>query len=190
MTETATGGITSGGPICPNCRAALREHLRRERIAAPLPEVGEPQPSVTVTYCGSCGWTLAVVAPPFMPGGGPRPPGSIGVAPGRRAAVGDPPEPGTREGQFQLRCRELVGEIQALGFTPGGWIALINELGALGAARHVLAGRHVLPVTRWLIEQGHLELTMEHEIGEARWSALFNDEERTTAARRLGSSGS
>jgi hypothetical protein len=43
----------------------------------------------------------------------------------------------------------------------------------------------VLPVTHWLVDQHHPELTMEAAIGDARWSGLFSDEERAEAARRL-----
>jgi hypothetical protein len=99
--------------------------------------------------------------------------------------VPDPQDPESLEGRFQLRCRELIGEIQDAGFMPGGWIGLIMNLGATGAARDLLSSGRILPVTRWLLAQGRRELTMEHEIISEEWEAIFSDGERAEAERRL-----
>ena len=131
---------------------------------------------MAITYCGSCGWTLAVTpAPPWRP--------VIGMRAGREVA--DPEDPSTPAGQFQVRCRELIVEIIAAGFTPGVWIELINAMGAVGAAKHLLSIGRVLPVTPWLVERGRPELTMEHEMTQDRWGELFTDDERAEATRRL-----
>jgi hypothetical protein len=66
---------------------------------------------------------------------------------------------------------------------------MINSLGAAGAARKLLAGHHMLVVTPWLVRRGRPELTLEHEIGQPRWSGLFTDEERAEAARRQARAG-
>jgi hypothetical protein len=170
------GAGTVDGPICPDCRRPLRETLRNETV----PAVGAPESRFTpisVTFCGSCGWTLAATqGPPTpMPGFGMTSP----------PEVVDPEDPSTLEGKFQLRCRELVNETMTAGFLPGGWIGQINSKGAVGAAQHLLSTGRVLPVTRWLVEQGRPELTMEHEVTEPRWEDLFTDEDRAEAARRL-----
>lgn len=58
--------------------------------------------------------------------------------------VAAPADERTPEGQFQLRCRELIGEIRSLGFEPNVWVAMINDLGAAAAARKLLADHHQL----------------------------------------------
>jgi hypothetical protein len=110
---------------------------------------------------------------------------SVGASP----EVADPEDPSTIAGQFQVRCRELIVAIIAAGFTPGVWIALINTMGAVEAAKHLLAIGRVLPVTPWLVERGRPELTMEHEIHQTRWAEIFTEDERADAARRLAGPG-
>ena len=171
------GASPIGGPICPNCRQPLRETLRSEQVAAVGTQEAARTPT-SVAYCGSCGWTLAVTpAPPFRPSFGVR--GSPEVA--------DPQDASTLAGQFQLRCRELIVETITAGFTPGVWIELINTMGAVEAAKHLLSRGQVLPVTPWLVGRGRPELTMEHEITQTRWAEVFTDDDRAEATRRLAS---
>jgi hypothetical protein len=168
------------GPICPNCRASLRDSLRHERLVARDPSDGGPLRATVVTFCGACGFTLDVTT-------------------ARRAfqdannadhdEIVDPRNETSPGGQFQLRCRELVHEIEALGFAPHGWIDLVNRMGAAEAAKHLLAANRSLPVTHWLVDQGHAELTMEHEVADPRWNELFNDEARAAASRLLANAG-
>jgi hypothetical protein len=103
--------------------------------------------------------------------------------------VADPEDATTVAGRFQVRCRELIVEIIAAGFTPGVWIELINTMGAVEAAKHLLSIGRVLPVTPWLVEHGRPELTMEHEINQADWAEIFTEDERANAARRLAGAG-
>lgn len=160
---------TVQGPLCASCRQPLRETLRVQTIDALLEGQG-PSPRVEVTYCGACRSALS-------------------AAPQRRAPeplrVPDPPEPQSVEGRFQVRCRELIEQIQNAGFTPGGWIGLITRHGAVGAARELLSTGRILPVTRWLLEQGQPDLTMEREITRQEWSTVFDDADRAEAERRL-----
>ena len=173
------GASPVGGPICPNCRQPLRETLRSEQVAA-VATTDNPRAPMSVTYCGSCGWTLAVNPAPRL-----RP--TMGIAPSPEVA--NPEDASTLAGQFQVRCRELIAEIMAAGFTPGVWIELINTMGAVEAAKHLLSIGRVLPVTPWLVEHGRPELTMEHEITQTRWAEIFTDHERAYAAHRLASAG-
>jgi hypothetical protein len=101
--------------------------------------------------------------------------------------VATPSDETSLEGQFQLRCRDLISEIRALGFDPFVWVGLINDLGAAGAAKRILADYEVLPVTQWLVGQGLPELTLEREIDQPRWADLFDERDRLEAARRLAS---
>jgi len=103
--------------------------------------------------------------------------------------VAEPEDGTTIEGQFQLRCRDLITEIRSLGFIPVGWIGLINRVGAAACAAQLLADRRILPVTHWLVDQGHLELTLEREIEQPRWADLFTDADREEARWRLTIAG-
>jgi hypothetical protein len=103
--------------------------------------------------------------------------------------VAMPADESTLEGQFQIRCRDLITEIRTLGFDPWLWVGLINDLGAVGAAKAILVDYEVLPVTRWLVDRRHPELTLEREIEQLRWADLFDDSDRSEAVRRLESAG-
>ena len=175
-----TDASSPGGPTCPNCRQPLRVHLRQERLAPGGTSEHEAPSPVLITYCGNCGWTLSAVPGPtwISSSGDPE-----------SAEVADPEDATTLEGQFQLRCRDLVTEIRALGFSPVGWIGLINRVGAARCAAQLLADRRILPVTHWLVDQGHQELTLEHEIEQPRWADLFNDDDREGARWRLTIAG-
>jgi hypothetical protein len=164
--DQAISDSPARGPLCPNCREPLRSNLRQEQV---IPEGGT---AVAVTYCGACGRTLDC-APASTRG------------PMRFQQVAAPADEQTPEGQFQLRCRELIGEIRSLGFEPNVWVAMINDLGAAAAARKLLADHHQLAVTPWLVRRGRPELTLEYEIGQPGWAGLFTDAERDEAARRL-----
>ncbi len=155
--------------MCPSCRQPLRETLRVETLEAISNSHGAA-PRVEVTFCGACGAALSAVPPPPVP----EPP-----------RVPDPKDPTSLEGRFQLRCRELIEEIEREGFMPGGWIGLIVRHGAVGAARELLSRGLILPVTRWLLERGRPELTMEREITREQWAPIFDDKERAEAERRL-----
>jgi hypothetical protein len=157
------------GPLCTSCRRPLRETLRIETVEAIAGGQGAA-PLVEVTYCGACGATLSAVQAPRRP---------------EPLRVPDPQDPESLEGRFQLRCRELIGEIQRAGFTPGGWIGLISRHGAAGAAHELLSTGRVLPVTPWLVRQGRPELTMEREVTCQEWADIFDDTERAEAERRL-----
>jgi hypothetical protein len=157
------------GPLCTRCRRPLRETLRVATLEAVDAGQGAA-PRVQVTFCGACGTTLSAVPRPQPP----EPP-----------RVPDPPDPESLEGRFQLRCRELIEEIQQVGFMPGGWIGLITDRGAVGAARELLLTGRILPVTRWLLDQGRPDLTMETEMTRAEWAGIFDDAERADAEHRL-----
>ncbi len=181
MTEDkAPGDGSSRGPICPDCKQPIRGKLRQEQIVPRGAADREPVVPVTVTYCGNCGLTLDLASGLFGAGGAVKP----------YEKVAAPADELTLDGQFQLRCRELIAEMRSLGFDPFVWVAWINSLGAAGAARKLLADHHDLAATPWLVSHGRPDLTMEHEIGEPRWTGIFTDEERAEAAHRLARAGS
>jgi hypothetical protein len=178
--ENAVGNGSSRGPVCPHCREPLRGNLRQEHLTPRETTGPGPGLAMTLTYCGPCGWTLHLT--PAVTGV----PAGPGLVPEEVAA---PADEQTLEGQFQLRCRELIGEIRSLGFNPNVWVAMINSLGAVGAAKKLLADHHVLVATPWLVRRDRPDLTLEHAIGQPRWAGLFTDEERAEAARRLARAG-
>jgi hypothetical protein len=132
---------------------------------------------VTIVYCHACGWMLDV-APA-------RPRASTAFGLGGVEEVGAPAVEESLEGEFQMRCRDMVNETRSLGFNPNVWVSMINTTGATDTARKLLADHHVLVATPWLVERGHAELTVEFEIGQPKWGELFTEEERSEAARRL-----
>jgi hypothetical protein len=179
--ENSTGESSSAGPTCPNCRQPLRANLRQERVSPQGTTDSGPELVMAVTYCGSCGWTLHLApARALLPAGN----GSV-----QREEVAAPADEEALDGQFQLRCRELISETRSLGFDPNVWVPMINSLGAAGAAKQLLADHQRLVATPWLVRRGRPELTLEHEIGQPRWAELFTDDERAEAARRLRGAG-
>ena len=162
------------GPLCPGCRKPLRANLRTEHLDAEGPSADGGPARVLVVYCRSCGLTLHLDILQ------PRQTGISG-----RAAVVEPADPDTLDGRFQIRCRDLITQIREIGFEPNVWVDMINELGATGAAKTLLATKKRLVATPWLIGRDRSDLTLEHEILELRWADLFDDDERAEAARRL-----
>jgi len=165
--------------MCPNCRESLREGLRQERLTPSQGGDSAPSTSVIVVYCASCGWILDVSRTPV---------GRIsafGAVPPGLEEVQAPESEESLEGQFQVRCRDLIAETRTLGFNPNVWVDMINHLGAVEAAKKLLADNHVLVATPWLVMRGRDDLTLEHEIGLPRWAELFTDEDRAEAANRL-----
>jgi hypothetical protein len=165
-------GDQSQWPICPGCGAPLRGNLQFGRLDAQDVSKAGSITRVSAIYCGSCGVCLQIDPLRFIQASG-------GVA------IADPADPSTLDGLFQLRCRDLVEEIRSLGFDPFVWVDMINDLGATAAAKRIVAARIHLVATRWLIEAGRPELTLEHEMTDLRWADLFDDEVRSEAARRL-----
>jgi hypothetical protein len=165
----------SRGPICPNCHQPLRGNLRGERLDVRAAPGAGAHAGIGFIYCGACGWPLHSEAH--------NPPLAAGARGATKVAV--PADATTLEGQFQLRCRDLISQIRALGFDPFVWVGLINDLGAVGAAKTILADYEVLPVTRWLVARDLPDLTLEREIEQLRWAELFSEAERVEAVRRL-----
>lgn len=183
MTEDTPTGETAPGPICPNCRVSLRNLLRRERITPTTS--GDPVPPlpVALVFCGSCGWTLDVAPLPIG-----MPSGFAPDRPGMEEVVA-PTNEESLQGQFQMRCRDLITQTRELGFNPNVWVDMVNRIGALETAKKLLADHHVLVATPWLVSRGRADLTIEHEIGLTRWTELFSDEDRAEAADRLSAAG-
>lgn len=90
---------------------------------------------------------------------------------------------------FAVACVAAIGEVQRLGFMPGGWIGLIDQLGAAEAARQLLRRDPALPVFHFLVGIGRPELCVEGMVVQPKWASLFNDAERKIARTRLQMAG-
>jgi hypothetical protein len=174
---SAGGPVGPAGPVCPGCRRPLRGQLAQELITAQDPAAPGTERRMAVTYCGHCGIALSLVPAGIASG--------INFAAPAPQKVSRPADEQTLDGRFQLRCQQLVGQIRSLGLDPHVWVDMINDLGAAGAARKLLADHHILVATRWLVLQGRPELTLEHEVTEPVWHGLFTDDERASAAAQL-----
>jgi hypothetical protein len=92
------------------------------------------------------------------------------------------------ERQFEEEVRRAIQECRALGYVPRLFMQMVGELGAVEAARRLLAP----PVERCsdgftrLWELKRLDLTVEYlSTADARFAELFSDAERTIACERL-----
>ncbi len=70
-------------------------------------------------------------------------------------------------------------------YRPTYFIQMVHERGGLGAARALLHAAKPAAGLTTLWEKGPLDLSVEAVILRAPWSALFTDQERATARKRL-----
>lgn len=75
------------------------------------------------------------------------------------------------------------------GYTASYYLQMLHELGALGAARRLLASAKVSDGFTALWERGRLDLTVENTMLHPEFSELFTDEELETARQRLADYG-
>ena len=180
-TEWHTGRRVArhGGPICPECKQSLRENLVHQQVESTGDATGA-QPAV----CDP-GWRSSTADPVGTPSTSALRRRSSRRQPERRSRR-HPRRRASLGGRFQNRCRELIGQIRSLGFDPFVWVGLINEVGAVAAAKAILTDYGVLPVTQWLVGQSRPELTLECEIQQARWADLFDERDRRQGCPTLG----
>jgi hypothetical protein len=87
--------------------------------------------------------------------------------------------------QFERALRRGVQRCQKLGYNPTYFIQMLDERGAVGAARQLLAAPAVSEGFTRLWELGHLELTVEAIVVDGEYEPLFTPTELKTARRRL-----
>lgn len=68
---------------------------------------------------------------------------------------------------------------------PGRWLQMEAESGTLGACQRILAGEEFVTQLTDLWEAGRLHQTVEAIVLESEFAALFTDEERALARKRL-----
>jgi ATP-dependent Clp protease ATP-binding subunit ClpC len=189
--------VPEAAPFCASCGASLQQSLRYREVLATA-ERGPGRVFNRIAFCGSCGVAISATQRFVGDPGGPRRREVLSEQVDANEEVADPEEANTLAGQFQLRCREVVEETKALGYISAGSVpmldrvSLINRLGAVRAAQVLMRRDRVLNVTRWLVERGRPDLTIEWEVLQSRWNDLFTDDERaaaTTHLRDLGTTG-
>lgn len=94
------------------------------------------------------------------------------------------------ERHFAKAMQEVyVRAKEEAGYTPTYYLQMLQELGALGAARRLLASARVSDGFTALWERGRLDLTVENTMLKPEFAELFADDELETARRRLADYG-
>ena len=89
------------------------------------------------------------------------------------------------EGDLEVAFRDGVRRCQRLGYNPSYFVRMLDEHGALGTARQLLATSSTSEGFTRLWELGHLELTVEAIVLRPRFQPLFTPTELRLACRRL-----
>ena len=92
---------------------------------------------------------------------------------------------GEVERQLERAFRTGVRRCERLGYHPAYFIRMLDEHGAVGAARQLLAASAVSEGFTRLWALGHLELTVEAIVLDERFVSLFTPTERRVAQSRL-----
>lgn len=90
------------------------------------------------------------------------------------------------EATFDLVMQEIYSlALSECGYRATRFLNLVNQIGGLEAARHLLRSDvHPEGLTA-LWERGRLDLSMEALVLQKRWRALFSADELKLAKRRL-----
>lgn len=99
-------------------------------------------------------------------------------------------DPKAREDLFH---RAMVGVYERArdeaGYNATRFIQMVAERGGLETARQLLHGRDVSDGFAALWEKGRLDLSMEFQVLQPQFEALFSEEEREMARQRLRAYG-
>ncbi len=88
--------------------------------------------------------------------------------------------------KFDREMRELYQRtVTETDYKPTYFIRMVHERGGIGAARALLHAVKPAAGLTTLWEKRRLDLSVEAVVLLAPWSALFTDEERATARKRL-----
>ena len=89
------------------------------------------------------------------------------------------------EGEFHGAMLGVYGQARALGYNATRFLQMVDELGGLQAAKHLLAKPGVQSGLAWLWEHGRLDISMEALVLQERFRSLFTEPEQAEAHRRL-----
>ena len=93
------------------------------------------------------------------------------------------------EDDFHREMENLYHAAVELGLCPTYFLRMVSEHGGVATARRLLNASEVQPGLTDLWEIGRLDLSMEALVLQERWEALFSDEERQMARKRLEDHG-
>ena len=94
-----------------------------------------------------------------------------------------------REQQLAAAFQESIRQCQGFGYMPRYFVRMLEEHGAVGAARRLLRQEQVSEGFSRLWEEGRLDLTLEAIVLQPQFEGLFTASERRTAQRRLDKLG-
>jgi hypothetical protein len=91
--------------------------------------------------------------------------------------------------EFDVACREAIAASRALRYNPTAWSAMIEQYGAVDAAKRLLVSGDIQSGFGRLVELGRPDLTLEWAVLHPRWAPLFRDQHREAARWRLRQAG-
>jgi hypothetical protein len=95
-------------------------------------------------------------------------------------------ETGRLEQRFHAAMMEVYLEAASLGYRPAHSLEMVRECGGLAIAAEILAADRVHEGLAELFHLGRLDLAVEYLVLLPEYEALFSDDERRTAQRRIG----
>lgn len=87
--------------------------------------------------------------------------------------------------EFEEASRAAVAECKSFDYHPTIWVAMMDELGAVEAAKRLLVSPDVQSGFERLAKQGRVDLTIEFAVLNPKWERLFKPAEREAAWWRL-----
>jgi hypothetical protein len=87
--------------------------------------------------------------------------------------------------EFEQASRDAVEECRRFHYNPTVWIAMMNDVGAVEAARRLLLSPDIQSGFERLAREGRVDLTVEFAVLHPRWDRLFGPAEREAAWWRL-----
>ena len=93
--------------------------------------------------------------------------------------------PSVLEAQFSERIRDAIRQSHELGYHPTRFEQMLDELGAVGAARRLIKSGELQGGLKELTKLGRKDLTMEAIMQESAFKALFTAAELQAAKWRL-----
>lgn len=87
--------------------------------------------------------------------------------------------------EFEQESRAAVKETRKFDYNPSIWVSMMNELGAVAAARRLLLSPDIQSGFERLAREGRVDLTIEFAVLNPKWDRLFGLAERQAAWWRL-----
>ncbi len=87
--------------------------------------------------------------------------------------------------EFEQASRAAVAETRKFNYNPTIWVSMMNDLGAVAAARRLLLSPSIQSGFERLAREGRVDLTIEFAVLNPKWDRLFGPAEREAAWWRL-----